>query len=228
MKPTAPARRVVALALLFIAAGAAPAAADMGGWFAAGLGARHAFDVDLARLADAKGYGSANDGSPASLGLALSGGFIFNESIEVGVRAELHVGGLDLAAIEKRYFGDEDNVGSALTTALELMGRVALPLTEELDLIAGGAAGYTLLSAASGVGSGRIEGIGIGPQVGLRYRVNGLPGQDSGHLQLTLDGRYLIPWQVKVGSGDTAKFDDTSGEGVLLAGGVLSYVFAFR
>lgn len=221
---------------LVLLGGAAPAAAedaeDAGPALSLGVGLRlnATGAIDLAGLAGASGYGSGDDSSPASLGLAITLGVLVDR-FEVMVEGAVNVGGLDLAGVEERYYeSDPQPIGGTSTAWLSVAARYLLRLSADVELAAGLGGGYLVMGASSPVGGGFYRAITAGPEAELRYRVHGEAERvGGGWLTLALDGRLLLPTVARVGADPEPVFAmDGVGDANWLAGLGLYYRFDWR
>jgi hypothetical protein len=196
----------------------------------AGIGVRHTTSIDLADEADASGHGSGNDAGPAALGLELRAGVLSPVSLELDVTGVVAAGGLDLAGVERRYFGQTEEIGSTASVGLEASLRFAPALSPDLRLLAGPAFGWQRLAASSPAGMARVDLLGVGLDLGARLRVNTISRVVDGHLELVVRGRRELPLEARVQrSSDPVLFSGTGGgEPIYSAGIGLSYVFSFH
>lgn len=187
--------------------------------------------IDLAGLADAPGFGAADDTAPLALGFGVEGGVII-AGWELLAQAHLGLGGLNLSHVEDRYFASEpESIGSNLTAGLGLAGRRLFRLGADAELAAGLRAGYLLMTAASPAGSAFFRAVDAGPELEIRYRLHGRRGdrEGGGWLGIGVDARALLPIVAEVSSGDDSKFAlDGTGDVIWLIGGALTYRFDGR
>jgi hypothetical protein len=196
----------------------------------AGLGVRFTTGIDLAQEAQASGFDSGNDVSPAALGFELRAGVLFPVSLELDLTGVVAVGGLDLDEVERRYFGDAAEIGSSASASLEASLRFAPALSPDLRLFAGPAVGWQRMAASSPAGMARIDLLGVGLDLGARHRLNTISRVVDGHLELVLRARRELPLELRVAqSSDDVLFSGTGGGDPIYSAGIgLSYVFSFH
>ncbi|MBK7580834.1 MAG: hypothetical protein IPI67_11570 [Myxococcales bacterium] len=188
--------------------------------------------VDLAKVAGASGYGTANDQSPGALSFEVSGGILFAPPIELRANAWIGVGGLALAQVERRYFGAEpEQIGSSLSVGVGGSGRYAPLLLPNLRFLVGPAVDVKRMAASSPAGAARLDLVGVGLDVGLRWQTSTLGQKTHGHLEVMALARRDIPTAVWVGaSQDDVYFRGVGGSSPAIYSFGLSvgYVFSFE
>ncbi|MEZ4468680.1 MAG: hypothetical protein R3F60_12290 [bacterium] len=185
--------------------------------------------VDLAELAGVSTFGAQDDQAPTALGLQLGFG-VQLDALEVGIDVGLGAGGLDLVAIEKRYFGEEDDVGGGSTLQAGLHGWWTPTLAEDWQLMLGPKAAWHLANVASGVGQATVTSLGLGGQIGFRWRSQRVSPTLDGHLQVTADVLAHLPLSVSVRrSADDIVFESDAPEGVFASWGLAAgYCLTFK
>lgn len=173
---------------------------------AVGAAFRRATEIDLAKLADASGYGASNDTSPGALGLRLAAGYQFADRLELSLDGRVSVGGLAIGHIEERYFGAQDTLGGS--PSLEVGAHALFPFGDpSVRWLVGPGALYHVMSAASGVGSATIRSVAAGARGAVRFRTNDIGARGAGYVELSLDAYYHQPAYVRVGSGADPQFE---------------------
>lgn len=197
----------------------------------AGVGYRHVTDVDLAAIGGSDDFGRGSDQSPGSLSLEVGAGLVIPAPLELRGSAWIGVGGLSLAALERRYFaGGPEQIGSSLSVGAGGSVRYAPLLTPDLRLLVGPAADWKRLTAASPLGSAHLQLVGVGLDAGLRLRVGRVSGRVDGHLELVASARRELPVAVWVGrSRDDVLFSgvEDASDPVWGFGLSAAYVFSF-
>ncbi|MCA9527432.1 MAG: hypothetical protein KC549_14175 [Myxococcales bacterium] len=217
--------RLLVLSLLF----AAPAAADVRFNLEMGAFSRAIPSVDLADLAGETAFGAQDDQSPAALGLQLGFG-VQVDALEAGLDVGVGAGGLDITAVEDRYFGARDEIGGGTTLQAGLHGWWTPALGEDWQLLLGPRGVWHLATVASGVGQATLTSIGLGGQLGFRWRSQVVSPTLDGHLQLVVDGLAHLPLSVAVRKSATdVVFESDAPEGVFGSWGLnLGYCLTFK
>ena len=197
---------------------------------AASIEARRTTPIDLAEVAGASGYGTANDASPMALGLALEAGLLLPVSLELHATATIAVGGLDLAQVEQRYFGDTEQIGSSVSAAADGSVRFAPLLYPDLRLLVGPAAGWRRLAASSPLGFGRVDLVELGLDAGVLLHLNTISRVVDGYLTVVAFGRRALPLEARVGqSASEVAFSGSGGGPAIYDFGLrVGYVFGFH
>lgn len=184
--------------------------------------------IDLAGQVGAGGYGSGNDASPAALGFELRAGVLLPFPLELDTSWVLAIGGLSLGRVEQRYFGDTAQLGSALTAGVDFSPRFAPLMVPDLRLLLGPAVGLKRMAVASPLGGARIDSVGVGLDVGVRWHVSTISRILDGHLEVVTHARREIPFQVDVAGSDSLLSGTGGAEPIYGFGWSSSWVFAFH
>ncbi len=196
----------------------------------AAVGFRHVNEIDLAALGESGEFGSANDASPGQLGFFFAAGVRPVDFLEVQISAGIAIVGLALGHVEERYFdSDEAAIGSSLAVEAGGAAMWSHDLADRWTVLVGPSAAAHAMSAASPVGSARVSSLRLGAAGAVRYAIAPNAKRVWGHLQLWTDYSLHLPQHVDVGSGDTAKIEnsDPSGNFTTLAF-LLGYGMTFR
>lgn len=196
---------------------------DVGGFF------RSVPSIDLADLAGETGYGTGDDAAGAAAGIRLGFGMEY-AGFEVAVDAGLGAGGLDLGAIERRYLGQVDDVGSSTTLAAGLRFMWVPEVTEGWQVLLGPQGMWHVMGAASGAGQASVSSLGFGGLAGFRWMTQAITPTLDGGLQVTVDGMAHLPLSTSVRrSTEDVLFENDAPEGVFPSWGInASYFFTFK
>ncbi len=198
--------------------------------FGGGLAVRRTVGLDLAKIAEEPGYGQGDDAGPLALGLEARGAFRFPFDLEVTASGAVAVGGLDLGAVEQRYLGAQEDIGSTASVWGEAGLRYAPRLSDDLHALVGPQVGWHYLSASSPAGHARSALVAAGLDLGVRLRLHEQPRKLNHYLEFSLQGRREFPLTLQVSrdsaSEDAVLFDSTSQSARIYSFGLsATYVF---
>ncbi len=196
-----------------------------------GLVGRSLSEIDLADQAGVTGFGAADDAGPLMLGVRGAIGLRTLDVLELRLFAELGAGGLDLAAVEARYAGAEDEqLGGNLFLGVGGQISATIPLGERVRAIGGIDLGHQWLNAVSPAVTARARSLFVGGHAGMRIDVAPSRRAVQGHLQILFDYWHHVPMGVEAAGGeesDDFSTSDPSGAGWQSFGLLLGYGLRF-
>lgn len=173
--------------------------------------------LDLADQAGVSGFGRGDDATALNLGVQIDFG-VQLAPIELGLSIAQASGGLDQDDIEERYFGDSDTAQGASTTEAGLHVWWVHASSADLALIAGPHARWLRMKSTSGVASARSDSLGLGADLGLRYRTHKVSDTLDGAVRFLvgLDANLPLEATVRRASGE-ALFSSDSPSGTFFS-----------
>jgi hypothetical protein len=198
----------------------------------AGTSFRHTTAIDLAKIAGASGYGSANDAGPGALGFELRAGVWFPFQLELDATGSIAAGGLNLSRVEERYLGASPQpLGSTLTASADFGVRFAPLVTPGIRLLLGPSAGAERMSATSPAGAARLDMLHVGLDAGLRLHTNRISRVVDGNIEAVVGVRRELPFHLSVsknGSDDVFSGTQSEQPQIYSFGIAVQYVFSFH